>query len=243
MSVKDQDVGRIYLIRHGQASLGASDYDVLSPLGMRQAEILGHHLARQKVDFDRCISGSLKRQIQTATIVLEEFRAAGQRPPALETMAAFNEIDLDGLVKAYFPAALSDEQGPSLTLQHATSKAAGFQRLLSRAVEHWLTDSHEKESLESWEYFRMRVREGLQHLIRESRPNARIAVFTSGGPIIALFHLIADVPAAKAFESAWQIANTSLSQLSFRNGEVTLTSFNSQAHLDQVGITELITYI
>ena len=37
-------VGSIYLIRHGQASFGADDYDVLSPTGIRQAEILGDHL-------------------------------------------------------------------------------------------------------------------------------------------------------------------------------------------------------
>ena len=38
-------MGSIYLIRHGQASFGADDYDVLSPLGVRQAEVLGDHLA------------------------------------------------------------------------------------------------------------------------------------------------------------------------------------------------------
>ncbi|MDZ4333172.1 MAG: histidine phosphatase family protein, partial [Pseudomonas sp.] len=30
-------MGSIYLIRHGQASFGADDYDVLSPIGIRQA--------------------------------------------------------------------------------------------------------------------------------------------------------------------------------------------------------------
>lgn len=30
----------IYLIRHGQASFGAENYDKLSPLGERQASIL-----------------------------------------------------------------------------------------------------------------------------------------------------------------------------------------------------------
>ena len=41
-------MGSIYLIRHGQASFGADDYDVLSPTGIRQAEILGD----QPVEFD-----------------------------------------------------------------------------------------------------------------------------------------------------------------------------------------------
>ncbi|EPM78754.1 hypothetical protein A249_34210, partial [Pseudomonas syringae pv. actinidiae ICMP 18804] len=38
-------MGSIYLIRHGQASFGADDYDVLSPVGIRQSRVLGAHLA------------------------------------------------------------------------------------------------------------------------------------------------------------------------------------------------------
>ena len=38
-------MGQILLVRHGQASWGAADYDVLSPLGERQAAALGACLA------------------------------------------------------------------------------------------------------------------------------------------------------------------------------------------------------
>jgi broad specificity phosphatase PhoE len=34
----------IYLIRHGQASFGAQDYDKLSELGRRQATLTGEYL-------------------------------------------------------------------------------------------------------------------------------------------------------------------------------------------------------
>lgn len=60
------DVGSIYLIRHGQASFGADDYDVLSPIGIRQAEVLGAHLAQLGVRIDRSVSGDLRRQQHTA---------------------------------------------------------------------------------------------------------------------------------------------------------------------------------
>ncbi len=58
-------MGSIYLIRHGQASFGADDYDVLSPTGIRQAEILGDHLLNLGVRFDRVLSGGLRRQQHT----------------------------------------------------------------------------------------------------------------------------------------------------------------------------------
>ena len=34
-------MGVVLLVRHGQASFGAADYDVLSPLGERQAAATG----------------------------------------------------------------------------------------------------------------------------------------------------------------------------------------------------------
>src|SRR5690606_36194887 len=55
-------VGSIYLIRHGQASFGADDYDVLSEIGIRQAEILGRLFSQLGLGFDRCLSGELRRQ-------------------------------------------------------------------------------------------------------------------------------------------------------------------------------------
>ena len=63
-------MGSIYLIRHGQASFGADDYDVLSPTGIRQAEILGDHLLNLGVRFDRVLSGGLRRQQHTARAYL-----------------------------------------------------------------------------------------------------------------------------------------------------------------------------
>ena len=67
-------------------------------------------------------------------------------------------------------------------------------------------------------------------------------VFTSGGTITALLHLLTGVPAERAFELNWQIVNTSLSRLTFRGDEATLASFNSRVHLELLKTPELITY-
>ena len=58
-------MGSIYLIRHGQASFGADDYDVLSPTGIRQAEILGDHLLNLGVRFDRVQRRCAARQARS----------------------------------------------------------------------------------------------------------------------------------------------------------------------------------
>jgi len=80
----DADVGSIYLIRHGQASFGADDYDVLSPLGVRQATLTGQHLVDLGLRFDRCLSGELQRQQDTARHATDQFHAAGLPNPFLE---------------------------------------------------------------------------------------------------------------------------------------------------------------
>ena len=67
-------------------------------------------------------------------------------------------------------------------------------------------------------------------------------MFTSGGTITALLHLITGVTAEKAFELNWQIVNTSLSRLKFRGSDVALASFNSHTHLELLKAPELITF-
>ena len=58
-------MGQLYLVRHGQASLGADDYDQLSALGAQQSQRLGEHWRAQGLQFDAVITGTLKRHAQT----------------------------------------------------------------------------------------------------------------------------------------------------------------------------------
>src|SRR6218665_2955945 len=58
-------MGILYLGRHGQASLGAADYDQLSPRGQAQALRLGEYWRAQGQTFDAVITGTLRRHRQT----------------------------------------------------------------------------------------------------------------------------------------------------------------------------------
>ena len=63
-------MGVLLLVRHGQASLGTADYDRLSDVGRRQAQVTGARLARTDLAVDRVVSGALTRQRDTAEAVL-----------------------------------------------------------------------------------------------------------------------------------------------------------------------------
>ncbi|MGH8353246.1 MAG: histidine phosphatase family protein [Pseudomonas sp.] len=235
-------MGSIYLIRHGQASFGADDYDVLSPLGIRQAEVLGEHLARLGIRFDRCLSGELRRQQHTASAALAQFGVSGAGVPAVEIDAAFNEFEADEVIRAHLPDLLKVEPDALHILRNAAQHRAEFQRLFSLIISRWVSGEHEKDSVESWQSFLTRVQGGLERLLAKAGNKDKIAVFTSGGTITALLQLIIGVPAIKAFELNWQIVNTSLSLLKFRGNEVALASFNSHVHLELLKAPELITF-
>ena len=58
-------MGVVLLVRHGQASFGAADYDVLSETGAEQSRVLGRALAAQRVAPTTVFHGRMKRQADT----------------------------------------------------------------------------------------------------------------------------------------------------------------------------------
>ncbi|SDH80049.1 histidine phosphatase family protein [Pseudomonas panipatensis] len=235
-------MGSIYLIRHGQASFGADDYDVLSPTGVRQAEILGEHLASLGLRLDRCLSGDLRRQRHTAQAALGRMQAAGLEVPPLEVDPAFNEFEAEAVIRAHLPDLLHEEPHALHIMRNASEHRAEFQRLFSMVISRWVSGEHHKDGLVSWQEFLDTAHAGLQRLLQQASGREHIAVFTSGGTITALVQQLVGMPPIKAFELNWQIVNTSLSRLKFRGDEVSLASFNSHVHLELLRAPELITY-
>src|SRR5688572_2333355 len=64
-------MAELVLVRHGQASFGADDYDKLSELGWRQSRWLGEYFAERGAAFDRVIRGSMRRHAETLTGIAE----------------------------------------------------------------------------------------------------------------------------------------------------------------------------
>jgi phosphohistidine phosphatase SixA len=48
-------MAELYLVRHGQASFGAENYDELSPAGFTQSVWLGEHFAQATLQFERVV--------------------------------------------------------------------------------------------------------------------------------------------------------------------------------------------
>ena len=79
----------LYLVRHGQASFSADNYDTLSTKGQQQATLLGEYLAQKQLTPDAVFAGSMLRHNQTAELSL----VSANNAPVLINDARLNEYD------------------------------------------------------------------------------------------------------------------------------------------------------
>ena len=97
-------MGTLYLVRHGQASFGADDYDNLSTLGHQQSQRLGDYFRERGLQFEAVLMGSLKRHRQTFEGIHQ-----GLGLPPLEPLVwpGLNEYDSHAVIHAIHPEPLA----------------------------------------------------------------------------------------------------------------------------------------
>ncbi len=84
-------MSKLYFFRHGQASLGADNYDMLSDKGKLQAEHLGTYLLSQKLHFDKIYVGPLTRQIDTYQQVKQVYQKRHSSLPESRQIVGLRE--------------------------------------------------------------------------------------------------------------------------------------------------------
>ena len=228
----------LVLVRHGQASFGARNYDELSALGERQGVLLGEHWQRCGRRFDAAWSGNMERQKLTAT---RAFEAMGAADTAVSIDAAFNEFDHQQLIRAYFP--LVAQEHPRLAVDPKTlfSDHKTFQHLFDLIIACWISERKGAAPIsESWEAFQARCLDGLRRIADSGA--RRVVAFTSGGVITAVLRAALDLDADKAFHLNWEILNASVHTFKLGKRGVVLQRFNEVAHLEVQQDAALLTY-
>ena len=224
------------LVRHGQASFFADDYDRLSPVGEAQARRLGAYWAPQGEPFSEVYVGPRHRQRQTADLVGSECRRAGLPWPEPVVLEELDEYDLAGLLERLAPTLARQDRGfDDLMGVHRRSKGESerirtFQKMFERLLMHWLTGAA-VETVESWPAFRDRVGRGLDRITEGQGRGRRVAAFTSGGFIGTAAARALGAPDRTALELSWRLRNGSLTHLMFTPGRLTLDDFNTLPHL------------
>ena len=235
-------MSEIYFIRHGQASFGQENYDRLSPAGIRQARLLGRHLARLDRSFNAVICGTLERQQHTAGAMIDAFGENGSRLPSPHTNPAFDEFDSQAVWLAILPQVLDDEPGAKADLDQMLADRRAFQRLFQQVMERWITDRYDSSECPGWQDFTGRVRTGIETLTNQWGSEKRLAVVSSGGPISVAVQMALGLSDANTISLTWQIANASVSRFKYSHRGIALAGFNDVAHLELEKDPQLITY-
>ena len=225
------------LIRHGQASFFAADYDRLSPMGEEQSRLLGQYWGVHGFRIDQVYSGPRLRQQQTAEWIGEAFRQQGGDWPAPVPNAGLDEYDLKGLMKHLAPA-LADEDSDFASLVDASRQSPtqqerlrNFQPMFERLLWHWQSEAVPMADVESWPDFRMRVENTMRQIQEDAQKGCRVAVVTSGGFIGTAVQSTLAAPDRSALALNWRVRNSSLTEWVFTRDRLTLDSFNGVPHL------------
>ncbi len=220
----------IYLIRHGQASFGTDDYDRLSVLGHRQAQLAGEYLVHAVAELPIIVCGSLRRQRETAEAIVQARRAAGLSVPTLEVDPRFDELDIDAQFTHLLPT-MPDEDGELRRLMadgRASSRA--YQKLLGRIFTYW-QQADAIDRLESWTGFESRVQAAVQDIRERASSGSNALIVTSGGVIAAIVHRILGLPREGAYPLFEAMMNCSITQLLHDKERISLLSYNECSYL------------
>jgi broad specificity phosphatase PhoE len=235
-------MGILYFIRHGQASFGQKNYDLLSPAGIQQARILGEYLAGIRLVFHEAYCGEMERQQHTAREVMAGYTSAGLAFPAPVTQAAFNEYDAFTVWKNQTDKMIQEQALLPGEIQQTRTDKRKFQQLFERVMMRWISGNHDAPGCIRWIDFAGRVLNGITALTSGHGAGQHIAVFTSGGPISIAMQLALSLSDSKTMEISWQVMNASVSRFYFNSRGIFLAGFNDIAHLAMKQNASLLTY-
>ncbi|MES2956467.1 MAG: histidine phosphatase family protein, partial [Pseudomonadota bacterium] len=174
-------MGTLYLVRHGQASFGAEDYDVLSEMGYRQSLRLGEYFKYKGISFEAAFTGTLQRQLKTFAGICEGM----ETPMEAMAWAGLNEYDSEAVIGAIHPHKLEKPTSPEMYRSHF--------RLLKDGLAQWMAGVVSPKGMPSYTDFVAGITGVLDHIRKSHTGN--VLLVSSGGPIsTAVGHVLGTAP-------------------------------------------------
>lgn len=210
----------LFLVRHGQASFGAANYDCLSATGRQQARWLGEYFRDRGLSLKRIVAGTLVRQQDTASEILSAMGMAGS---SMASHPGLNEYDGEALYRAYTGGA--DHRA------HQNGDYHDYWRTFRAAYQAWTQDTL-ADMPESWAEFGARINGALTQACEGTSREDAILVVSSGGAIGRAAADLLGAPAQTAIELNLQFRNTAFCEIIVGRDTRRLLSFNSVPHLE-----------
>jgi broad specificity phosphatase PhoE len=221
-------MGTLYLVRHGQASFGADDYDQLSELGIKQAERLGAYFAGKGLQFDAAYTGTLKRQVQTLAGIC---KGGGYSLPSQER-PGLNEYDSEAVIGAIHPH--------KLVKPTSTDEYRSHFRLLRDGLAQWMAGVVTPKGMPTYADWRKGIVDTMD-LVRASA-HSNVLIVSSGGPISTVVGHILGTSPETTIDLNMRIRNSSVTEFAFTPKRHILVTYNTLPHLDDKALESWITY-
>lgn len=229
-------MAKLFIVRHGQASFGAANYDCLSALGRQQARWLGEYFAERELSFCHIAAGDLARQQDTATEILAGMSVTAPEgaSPCVLTHTGLNEYDSHAVYTAH--TGYIDQH------VHQKSDFKDYWQTFRAAYEAWIDDQI-PEIEETWATFGSRIESALTQACEGRGREEAILVVTSGGVIGRVINELLGGPARTAVELNFQFRNAAFCEVIVGRGVRRLLSYNSIPHLDRPDRRHAITHV
>jgi broad specificity phosphatase PhoE len=213
----------IYLVRHGQASWGAADYDVLSETGHAQGAVLGKALADRGLQPTRLVAGTMRRHAGTA----DAARAAAGWATPVEVDQGWDEFDHVQMLAVHGDPGSTD----------AEMSRADFDAWWDAAMARWIAGEDDEDYDEPFSAFTARVEGALARLAAGLGSGDVAVVFTSGGPVSWVAAHLLGGGADLSNQLNPVVANASYAKVVVGARGTTLVSFNEHGHLEPDHVT------
>ncbi|MEL6960451.1 MAG: histidine phosphatase family protein [Pseudomonadota bacterium] len=215
-------MGELTLIRHGQANSGAqseAEYDRLSEIGHKQAELLGHWMRDHDAPFDLVLAGGMRRHRETA-------EGMGYAPNRFDDR--LNEMEYFALIR-------------DMEVHHGVKPPIGpddFAKHMPQTLDAW-----EQATINGAEPFASFEDRILSALAEAAKPGKRVLCVTSGGVIAMVMRGALGLSTDQMAHVLLPIFNSSIHRFRIRPEGTFLLSFNQVPHLDPPKHAELRTHL
>ena len=221
-------MGTLYLVRHGQASFGADDYDQLSPLGEQQCAQLGRYFGERGIRFEAALVGSLRRQAQS----LQNIQLGLGSALATQVWPGLNEYDSEAVIRTVHPGPLVKPTNAEEVRQHF--------RLLRDGLTRWMAGEVAPIGMPSHADFVAGITAALDHV--RSQHEGDVLLVSSGGPISTAVGQVLGAPASSVIDLNMRIRNSSVTEFAFTPKRHMLLGYNAVPHLDHPERHSWVTY-
>jgi len=225
----------LFLVRHGQASFHAEDYDQLTARGVEQARRLGLHWAELNLIFDHVYLGPRRRHRQTLEALAAVYHEHGLAWPAPVELAELDEHSGQDVLTRSLPDLM--QRDPLIRAlkekfrRDSATAQRDYLRTFQQVTRMWVRRELDLPDLEAWHEFRSRVQRGLAKLTDVTGNRKKVLAITSGGPVAVAMGQALNLDDEKTLELSWMVRNAACTEFLFSRGRFSVVTFNGLPHL------------